>query len=185
MFQKPSSPVNGGETLIKLNKNCGSTKSIWKAVCFRLSVLGYWNQLWVTNFTLALLPNIFYNQLGWALRSYFIERDVLPNLRLTVIRVPKTRHFYFHSNISSLDLWPEKLLLKKRKFGELRAFWTIPSWFTHLLLQLLWEWVISAYTELSLGIKEESANLQPRSTRFSGNFPFQKSWFWCQFSFPW
>ena len=85
------------------------------------------NQLWVANFTLALLPNIFYNQLDWPLRS------------LAEIKVPETRPFYFHSNISPLDLWPEKLLMNKRKFGELRAFWTIPSWFTHLLLQLLYK----------------------------------------------
>lgn len=53
-------------------------------------------------------------------------------MRLAEIKAPENRYYYFHDN-SSLDLCPEKSFLKKREFGELKVFLTIPSWSVPLI----------------------------------------------------
>lgn len=47
-------------------------------------------------------------------------------MRLAEIKIPENRFYYFHDN-ASLGLCPEKLLMKRKEFGELRVFLTIPS----------------------------------------------------------
>lgn len=74
----------------------------------------------------------------------------------------------------------------ERKFGELR----VPSEPSHHGLPTYycsycesgWYQLIQNYP---WALKKNQQICNPRNTRFSGNFPSQESWFWCQCAFPW
>lgn len=109
------------------SKTCSCTDGIWRSLCFGFLILSYWNWLWMSNCSFALSPNIFHgNQLGWPWRGYFIKRGMIPQVRLVEIKRPENRFYYFHDDISSLDLWLKNLLMMKRNLRELRVFLTIP-----------------------------------------------------------
>lgn len=139
----------------------------------------------MSNFSFALPPNIFHvNQVGWPLRGYFIKRGMIPKLRLAETKRPESRFYYSCDDISSLDLWPENLLMRERNLGELRVLLTIPPWSIHLLLQWLWEWENPDYVEFSLDLKEDSDIKFATEKQGSLEFPTHNPQFGISCHFP-